>query len=320
MLKDRNISFHQNKIHLDLSIIIVNYNLANEIENCLNSVAANFKEINYEIIIVDNNSTDKKLSEIEKKFQREDIKFYYLEENIGFGKGCNYGFSKSSAKYICFLNPDTLITKPIMQPIIKLFEEDQSVGVIGPRQMLRKNFFDFSAGYYPNLFFEIFNLIWVGTYFEAFLVFLKTKLTSKTYFRLDWILGAALFIKADTFKRINGFDKDYFMFFEEVDLCKRVSELGYKIIYMPSISINHIGSVSGKKDYSLFTKRTYTSKFLYVSKHCKFIYKFFMNFLISLQLFTQLLLWIIWFPFNMEKSKHKIEAFSYLIMHRLNIN
>src|SRR5690606_30178610 len=153
---------------IDLSIIIINYNLAKEIENCLNSLipVIESNEFNYEIIIVDNNSPDLKLRETEKKFSKDNFYFYYLEENIGFGKGCNFGFTKANGEYICFLNPDTIIKSNIFIPVLNLFKEDASTGIIGPKQQVRKPFFDFSAGFYPNIIFELFNLFGMGVFFE----------------------------------------------------------------------------------------------------------------------------------------------------------
>ena len=311
----------ENKI--DLSIIIINYNLAKEIEDCLNSllqIVDSQKDFRCEIIIADNNSPDKKLTETEKKFKEEKIKFYYLDENIGFGKGCNYGFSKSSGKYICFLNPDTIIKENIFLPIIDLFEKDKSIGIIGPKQQTRSPFFDFSAGFYPNVLFELFNLFGIGVFFEGFVVFLFTKLKKNKVSKVDWILGASIFIRAELFKVINGFDEDYFMFYEEVDLCKRVSKKGFKIVYSPQYSIHHIGSVSGKKDYTLYTIRTYSSKYLYVSKHYKSLNKFLMKSLLYLQLFSQMIIWTILFPINKQKSKQKLSAFIYLLKHKMKLN
>lgn len=299
-----------------ISIIIINYNLAEEIDNCLTSISQNtdlVKRNDTEIIIVDNCSPDKGLFETEKKFKKDNIHFFYLEENLGFGKGCNFGFSKSSGKYLCFLNPDTLITEDIFSPIISLFERDKSVGIIGPKQQVRPPFFDFSAGFYPNIVFEVVNLFGVGVFFEGLIMSLYTKLKRNNGLEVDWILGAAIFIKSELFKEINGFDKDYFMFFEEVDLCKRVSNKGFKIIYHPEFKIHHIGSVSGKKDYTLYTIRTYSSKFLYISKHYAGLYKSVMRFLIQLQLFSQIFIWTILFPVNKQKSKQKIDAFFYLL-------
>jgi GT2 family glycosyltransferase len=312
-----------NKNKIDLSFIIINYNLAKEIEDCLNSlmlIVDSLKDFRCEIIIVDNNSPDKKLPETEKKFNRDNNKFYYLDENVGFGKGCNFGFSKASGEYICFLNPDTIIKENIFLPIIDLFKNNKSIGIIGPKQQVRPPFFDFSAGFYPNILFELFNLFGVGVFFEGFIVFILTKINKNKILKVDWILGASIFIKSEMFAAVDGFDKDYFMFFEEVDLCKRISDKGFKIVYCPQYSIHHIGSVSGKKDYTLYTIRTYSSKYLYISKHYAYLYKLLMKSLLYLQSFSQMIIWTILYPANKQKSKQKLNAFIYLIKHKMRLN
>ncbi len=308
---------------MKLSIIIINYNLSAEIEECIKSVQPvlqNIENFEWEIIIVDNNSPDKKLTEIENKFKQNNIHFYYLSENVGFGKGCNYGFSKASGEFICFLNPDTIIKQNIFSPILNLLKSDTSIGIVGPKQQIKNPFFDFSAGFSPNIIFEIFNLFGAGIFIEGFLVFCLTKIKKNRLINVNWILGACIFIKSELFKRIDGFDKDYFMFFEELDLCKRVSNKGYKIVYYPEQSIHHIGSVSGKKDYRLYTIRTYSSKKIYISKHKKGLTGFILKSLLFLQLFSQIIIWLLLYPFNNWKSKQKISAFIYLIKHKLKYN
>ena len=198
---------------------------------------------------------------------------------MGFGKGCNFGFTKANGKYICFLNPDTIIEEDIFAQIIDLFINDKSIGIIGPQQQKKGRYFDFSAGFSPNVFFELFNIFGLGVFFEGFIISLITRIMKRKKLEVKWILGAAIFIRAELFKEINGFDKDYFMFFEEVGLCRRVAYRGYKIVYCPRLKINHIGSVSGKKDYRLYTIRTYSSKYIYISKHNKSLTKFLMKFL-----------------------------------------
>ena len=316
-------SFNLANKKIRLSIIIINFNLSREIENCLTSLLDKIKlknESDYEIIIVDNNSTDKELPEVERKFKKDNIHFYYLDENLGFGRGCNYGFSKSIGEYICFLNPDTIIKENIFPSVIELFENDKTIGIIGPLQQTRSPFFDFSAGFSPNIFFELFNLIGLGIFVEGFIIFLYTKLKSGKLLKVEWILGAAIFISSELFNIINGFDIDYFMFFEEVDLCRRVSNKGYKIVYSPDLKIHHIGSVSGKKDYKLFTIRTYSSKYIYISKNFTSFKKKIMKFLLFTQLFSQVFIWTVLLPINKKKSKQKLGAFFYLINHRLKVN
>jgi GT2 family glycosyltransferase len=311
------------KNEMNLSIIIINYNLAQEIDNCLKSLYQTLdsqKNFGYEIIIVDNNSPDKKLPEIEKKFQKDNIQFYYLTENIGFGKGCNYGFSKASGRYVCFLNPDTIIKENIFLPIINHFEKDNTIGIIGPKQQVRFPFFDFSAGFYPNVFIELFSLLGVSVFLEAFIVYALTRLKRNKTIKVDWILGAAIFIRSDLFERINGFDKDYFMFSEEVDLCKRVSNEGFNIIYFPKYSIHHIGSVSGKRDYKLYAIRAFSSKYIFISKHYKSLNKFLMKSLLYLQMVSQIVIWSILYPIYKQKSKQKIAASIYLLRNKMKLN
>ncbi len=309
--------------NVDLSFIIINYNLAKEIDDCLESLLEKINSagnLEFEVIIVDNNSPDNDLPPVEKKYKNNNIKFYYLEENVGFGKGCNFGFSKASGKYICFLNPDTIIKEDIFLPVINMFKGDSKIGIIGPKQQVRPPLFDFSAGIYPNLLFELFNLAGMGVFLEGFLVSLFTKMNKNKNLRVDWILGAAIFIRAEIFEKINGFDRDYFMFYEEVDLCKRVSNEGYKIIYAPRLKIHHIGSVSGKKNYKLYTIRTYSSKNIFISKHNRSLKKVLMKSLLYIQLFSQILIWTVLYPVKGEKSKQKISAFFYLITHKLRLN
>jgi len=310
------------KKKVDFSIIIINYNLADEIYDCLSSILNVLdyqNKINFEVIIVDNNSPDKKLPAVEIKFKRENIHFYYLENNLGFGQGNNFGFSKASGEFICFLNPDTIIKEEIFTKIIELFEGDESIGIIGPKQQTRPPFFDFSAGFSPNIFFELFNLFGLGVFCEGFIMHFYAKWKRKKLIEVNWILGAAIFIRSELFKMINGFDKDYFMFFEEVDLCRRVSNKGLKVIYYPHLGIHHIGSVSGKKDYRLYAIRTYSSKYIYILKHFRSFHRTLMKFLLFAQLFSQIIIWSILFLFNEQKSKQKLSAFFYLIINRLKL-
>lgn len=301
---------------MDLSIIIVNYNLSEEIANCLDSLLKldiSDNTFSFEVIIVDNDSPDKKLKLVEEKNNYEHIKFYYLDNNVGFGKGCNYGFTKASGKYICFLNPDTLVKTNLFNKVIELFEKDSSIGIIGPKQQLQKPFFDFSAGYSPKVFFEIVNLFGIGIFVEGIIMFSQSSILKRSPIYVNWILGACIFMKASLFEKVNGFDPDYFMFFEELDLCKRVKDSGHKIIYIPELSIHHIGSVSGKKNYFLYTVRTYASKYIYINKHYKFLFKNIFKALLYLQLFSQIIIWSILALKNKEKGTEKIKAFIYLL-------
>ena len=141
--------------NIDLSIIIINYNLSQEIENCLNSLLEKIntpKHWAYEIIIIDNDSPDGGLKETEKKFNGENIYFYYLNENLGFGKGCNYGFSKAKGDFICFLNPDTIIKEDIFNPMVELFKKINQLELQDHSNRLGSLFLIFPQGFIQTLF------------------------------------------------------------------------------------------------------------------------------------------------------------------------
>lgn len=316
---------NQNGNEVLLSIIIVNYNLEKEIDDCLSSLFRNVVNQSnnfpsFEIIVVDNNSPNKSLWKLESKYDNGLVRFIYSEKNLGFGKGCNLGFKNSKGQYLLFLNPDTLIIEDIFTPVLKLFQENNKIGIIAPKQQVRKPFFDFSAGYFPNPFFELLHLFGIGVFSEGFLMYMLTKIQKKSLIFSDWILGAAIFIKREIFERVKGFDKDYFMFFEEVDLCKRVKSLGYQIAYYHKLKLHHIGSVSGKKNYFLYTIRTYASKYIFLNKHYRFPSKQLMLLLLYMQSISQIIIWTLLLPVNKDKSLQKIKSFIYLIVNRMKNN
>jgi GT2 family glycosyltransferase len=201
--------------------------------------------------------------------------------------------------------------------MIELLKTYTSIGVLAPKQQVRAPFFDYSAGFSPNLFFEFVGIFGVGVFFEGFLMHLYSKWRRKEYLSVHWILGACIFMKSELFRALDGFDKDYFMFFEEVDLCKRISDRGLEVAYVPSLEILHVGSVSGKKDYYLYTIRTYSSKYLYLSKHYTILYRFVLKVFVYLQAGTQMCIWFCLLPVSKDKSKKKLKAFAYLWMNRM---
>lgn len=107
------------------------------------------------------------------------------------------------------------------------------------------------------------------------------------------------------------------MFFEEVDLCKRIKKLNYKVIYYHSLKINHIGSVSGKKNYFLYTLRTYASKAIFLKKHYRFPLMQIMISFLFIQMFSQKIIWTVLYPINKNKSLQKIKSFNYLLKNKL---
>ncbi|MFZ0455689.1 MAG: glycosyltransferase family 2 protein [Ignavibacteriaceae bacterium] len=299
-----------------LSVIIINYNLSNETKNCIDSLLNVINDSEFEIILVDNHSEDESIIKIADEFSASiKIKFSFIrtDKNIGFGNACNLAAKRSSGKWLFFLNPDTLIKENVFHNIFSEFDNNLlNRGIFGLNVNSSK-LLDFSAGFFPNYLFEALNIFLLGRYFEALYIKFRSVISRSKKIKIGWVMGAALFISKKLFEEINGFDPDYFLYFEEMDLCKRVIDKGLPVTYLSDIKIEHLGSISSKKNYYFFTKMFYKGKLLFIKKHFTksevkiFKVLFFFTFL------NQIIFW--WFlkMNNKTKSGGKIAAFKELL-------
>ncbi len=240
-----------------LSIIIVSYNDVAYLERCVFSIyrkLANFT--NWEIIIVNN---DKKQNIYQLPLNFDKIKVINQEKNQGFGAGVNKGVKKAEGKFLLMLNPDTEIIQLRVLDVIKEFKKDKTVGVIGGRIVNRENKNKkWIAGWDMSLY----NLI------KNNLGLTKSKKIwdSKEKVVCDWVAGTMFFIEKKLFKQLGGFDENFFMYFEDMDLCRRVRLKGRKVIFLPKIKIFHAGGKS-YADSKIQKKHYYDSLEYYFQKH-----------------------------------------------------
>lgn len=294
-----------------ISFVIVNYNLSDEIRECVESLVKNIKKIKFEIIIVDNNSPEDSAKKLPLYFPPDkfnNIFFYFLQENKGFGSGCNYGAKQVSSDIICFLNPDTVITEDIFDELVTFLNSGKNIAAVSPAST-RTRFFDYSAGVFPSFFLEALNVVFLGRLLEAFFINFKHTVLKKNVFPVDWILGASIIIKKDVFSSLKGFDEDYFMFFEEMDLFYRIKKSGYQVFYFPAKKIHHIGSAGTKKDYTAFTRTFYNSKILFFRKQYGPFWGTVFAGITIFQIIVQIIFWSIFIFIFKNKSKSKIKGF-----------
>lgn len=241
---------------MSLSIIMINYNTKDLLINCLNSIFNNFKNNSYEVIVVDNASSDGSA-----EFIKNSLPSIFLienEENKGFGQANNQAAKISTGDILFFLNPDTLIKENIFQKIIDIFEKNPSIGIVAPRLILP------DGQLQP----------WAYGYEEGPLELIRNKFKKAPLnykqndlpFEADWVSGAALAIKRDVFNKIEGFDTNFFMYFEDRDLCYRVKKIGYKILVLPEIKVIHFGGKSLTKNKER-KKIYYQAQNYYWKKH-----------------------------------------------------
>ncbi|GHS85906.1 glycosyl transferase [Bacteroidia bacterium] len=227
---------------MDVSIIIVNYNTKQLTANCIDSVFEKTEGINFEIILVDNASTDGS-----KEHFRNDARIQFIEsdENLGFGRANNLGAKYAKGKYLFLLNSDTILLNNAVKILANFLDDNPKVGICGG------NLFD--ENQQPTLSYAIINSLSIKG--ELNLLsnnnMMKIKYGKNVVFNYSnrpiavyAIIGADLMIRSNIFRQINGFDEDFFMYHEELELAHRVKKLGYKIYCTPDAKIIHLGGKS----------------------------------------------------------------------------
>lgn len=236
------VNLHINRNSMDLSIIIVNYYTINLVIDCITSIKAhtNAERIKYEIIVVDNCS-DKRLSDtIKPLFPNDNIVCIVLDKNLGFGKANNKGFEIAKGRYLFCLNPDTLLVNNAIEILFAFMESNPGVGACGA------NLFDMNMQ--PALSYRrLLPSFWWEFHVLTFHVFEKIIYAGNSEFNhtdkpmdVAYITGADLMMRKEVVDLTNGFLPDYFMYYEETDLCNRIKALGYRIVNVPQAKIQHL--------------------------------------------------------------------------------
>lgn len=238
---------------MDVSVIIINYRTAELVAACVKSIIKFTRDVSYEIIVVDNHSEDDckdVLSEISKN-----IIFIELEDNLGFGVANNKGVEVSSGRNILCLNPDTILINNAIKELSFFLDSHGKVGVCGGNLYDEKmnpthSFFR----YLPSVFWEI-NVLFLG-YMEKLFYYGNYDFNKKgTPFEVGYITGADLMVRRDVFKLAGGYSSDFFMYYEDTDLCFRIKRLGYKIYSVPTAAIQHLEGRSFDKERCMVNER-----------------------------------------------------------------
>lgn len=264
-----------------LSVIIVSYNSKTLLENCLFSVQQAMKELNGEIIIVDNNSSDGSKEQLPAKFPR--IKFILNSDNLGYAKACNQGFRASSGDYALFLNPDTIIPETCLADCITFLQTHSDAGAIGVRMLNNKGeFLKESKRGLPSpstSFYKLFGLTAIFPKSKTFAKYYQGHLPENENSPVEVLSGAFMMIKREVFEKLNGFDERFFMYGEDIDLSLRITQQGFKNYYLGTISATHLKGGSTTYNYK-YIRNFYGAMNLFVKKHYSnmpALYRLFLN-------------------------------------------
>lgn len=212
---------------MDISVIIVNYNVGKELGACVESLLMQ-TDIEFEIIVVDNNSMESSLAQLEK--YSEQLTLVKNKKNVGFGAANNIGFQHAAGKYIYLMNPDAFFKEPdALKKIFEFAKAHPVYGLIGTRVVNE----DGAKETRPNRFYP-------G---EARIGFPFKQLPGE----IAWVLGASMLIPRKVYDAIHGFDEQFFLYGEDPDICLRIRKRGYEIGYYTGVTLYHIGAVTEKK-------------------------------------------------------------------------
>ncbi len=233
---------------MKFSLIVVNFNSGDYLLYSLRSIKLNLDK-NMEVIVVDNNSRDDSINKAKKIFP--EFKYIESKRNLGYGGGCNLGAKYAKGDILIFSNADIIIKRDTFEKIREYFKKDKSVGIIGPALEYPDGSYQPSCRRYPRFKYllfgrkSFFSFIFKNNPITREFLYLNLE-KEKEPVEVEGVVGAFFAIRRDAFEKIGGFDERFFLFAEDIDLCLRVREKGYKIFHIPSIRIIHFHGGSRK--------------------------------------------------------------------------
>lgn len=228
---------------MKVSIIIVSWNVRDLLKKCIESVFVFSKNTEFEVIVVDNASSDGTAEMIQKYFP--EICFIKNEQNLGFAKANNLGIARAKGEYVLLLNPDTEFVEDALSKVVEKMDSDKKIGVLGCKLINQDKTTQSSVRKFPR----ILDIIAIFSKVYKFIPSVLDKYLEKDFDyskeqNVDQVMGAFFLVRKDVFSDIGMMDEKYFIWFEEVDFCLRAKKTGWDVLYFPSTCVIHYGGKS----------------------------------------------------------------------------
>ncbi len=286
------------KIEYDISIIIVNYNTYDLLDQCLQSIQNYQWNVKIEIIVVDNNSGDKSCEIVRNNYP--DVVLIENTENAGYTKANNQGIEISKGKYILLLNSDTLVTDGALNKLVLYLDEHADVGIVGCKLLNDDGSLQHYCSFYPTLKTEFASKIYlhkIMPWTRWAKEYINDNWRHDTDKSVDWVTGAALLTRREIIDDIGGLDEKIYMFYEDAEFCLRTRNAGWDVRHIPDAVIIHLWGGSWKKNRAATIVNNFVSACYFFRKHCKSshvkIYKLMIlvECFIRIPIFTFMALW-----------------------------
>lgn len=254
---------------IDLSIIIVSWNVKDLVRKCLESIYCKTRDINFEIFVTDNASRDGSAEMIANEFS--DVHLNASQENLGFAKGNNWGIKQARGEFILLLNPDTEILDQALDKMVEFMRQHAKIGLaacklLNPDHTLQPSVRRFPSFVSQFLVLTKFQYLWPNS--PVIRRYLAKDFDYQKEQEIDQAMGAFLLVRKEIFEKVGLLDENYWIWFEEVDFCKKVKAVNYQIVYTPKTQIIHhfgqsFGQLLNLERQSIFNK----SLLYYFRKH-----------------------------------------------------
>lgn len=301
-----------------VSVIVVTYNSERSIEKCLESVFAQRADVPLEVIVVDNASQDKTCDVVQLKFA--DVTLLKNDGNKGFAAACNQAILKSRGEFILLLNPDAVLEPECLTKLISFMKQNEKCAASGPSLRAADGAFQPSAFNFPNfpwLFFHLLRLSeWVpGKAILRVLVESSSKQPSGDKpSSVDWVIGACMMMRREAVDDVGIFDENFFLFFEEIDWCKRALKKGWQVFYVSNACAVHEVGGSSKSARVLSIVSRYKSMAYYFKKHYGMTGYLYVRVLLFL-FFLSRLFFLKLFHSRQTEAREKIKAYKQVLFH-----
>ena len=290
-----------------LSIIIVNYNGGTMIIDAIRSVYATKGDLSLQLIVVDNGSSDGSVDAIRKQFGKE-IEIIEMKYNAGFAAANNAGLTKAKGSYIFFLNPDTIVLDGALQTMVQYLNEHPQVGACGANLYDR----DMRPQFSYWMLFPGVRMEWSGLFSDAFLRLRHHYSHEHNYTdkpkQVAYIMGADLMIRREVIEQVGPMDENFFLFYEETELCYRIHKAGHEIVNIPQAQIIHLEGQTIDK-MNVRREQMMRSRAIYLRKCCPPIERAAANTILAISSSIRFL----WFAITGNKEKQQF--WKYTLQH-----
>ena len=300
---------------VNVSIIIVNYNVAHYIANLLNSIRKYVPDGSYEIIIVDNNSNEKDKQQLSELSKYHHVKYIQLDKNYGFSKANNIGAKQAHGKYLLLLNPDTLLIEDSLKKVLAFRYEKNQKCIIGIKLLNSDLSLQPSRNTFPCLFDYFSQAFFLNTLFRKSKIFNRVNYGCHSVDgirEVDSVKGAFLFVDKEVFDDLSGLDEKYFLYAEEMEFCYSAKKNGIKTFYYPNTSIIHFGEASTVSKSIANFRQLHRSQLFFVYRHNGYFYMILFRIVLIFSTFNRFILNGILFLRNRNQIKFKEKSMLFL--------